>query len=260
MWDSTTILLAAAGVLFIGLAKAGFGGALGMLTTPLCVVAFSVRGKEPSFALGVILPLLCAGVVFSMYHYWGKWDKKNLRVLLPGVVLGVFIGSLLVGRFTPRQLNFCIGLIAVLFVAFQFAKERIFAWEGQFAPSYKNGWPFGFATGVTSTFAHGAGPVVSMFLIAQRMPKEIFVGTNVLIFTWVNWIKLPFFVGNGIITRETVVTALWFLPLIPVGVWTGLWLNRRMSEAFFMKMAYALIFVAGIYLLLDLQPPTWLRR
>ena len=40
MSELTINLLAAFGVLFIGLSKAGFGGGLGMLTTPLCVVAF----------------------------------------------------------------------------------------------------------------------------------------------------------------------------------------------------------------------------
>lgn len=260
MWDAPTILAASVGVLFIGLAKAGFGGALGMLTTPICIVAFSVHGKPPSFALGVILPLLCAGDLFSMYHYWGKWERRNLVCLLPGVVLGVCVGAMLIGRFTPRQLNFCIGAIAVLFVLFQLMKERIFAWEGQFQPSHKNGFPFGVAAGVTSTFAHGAGPVVGMYLIAQRLPKEIFVGTNVLVFTWINWVKLPFFAGNGIITAETVVTGLYFLPLIPVGVWLGIWLNRRMSEALFLKVAYALIFVAGVYLILDVQPAALFRR
>lgn len=254
VWDLQTIGLAALGVLFIGLAKAGFGGALGMLTTPLCIVAFASVGRGPSFALGVILPLLCAGDLFSMYHYWGKWRKDNLKYLIPGVVVGVCVGALLVGRFTPRQLNFAIGLIAVLFVTFQLVREKIFALEGEFQPSHGTGIPFGFATGVTSTFAHGAGPVVSMFLIAQRLPKEIFVGTSVLIFTWVNWIKLPFFIANGIITRETAIVGLWFLPLIPIGVWLGVWANRRMSEAFFVKFAYVLIFLAGIYLLAGFQP------
>ncbi|HPC60163.1 MAG TPA: sulfite exporter TauE/SafE family protein [Verrucomicrobiota bacterium] len=258
-WDLATVLIAALGVLFIGLAKAGFGGALGMLTTPLCVVAFGAQGREPSFALGVLLPLLCAGDLFSMYHYWGKWDKRNLAWLLPGVVVGVCIGVLLIGRFTPRQLNFCIGLIAVLFVAFQFLRDRIFAWEGRFQPSKAIGLPFGIAAGVTSSFAHGAGPVVAMFLVAQRLPKEVFVGTNVLLFTWINWIKLPFFVGNGIITWDTVRTGLFFLPLIPVGVWLGVWLNRQMSEALFLKVAYVVILLAGLSLLFDVNAVTWLK-
>jgi hypothetical protein len=81
-------MLAATGVLFIGLSKAGFGGGLGMLTTPLCVLAFSAGGKPPAFAIGVLLPLLCAGDAFSLYHYWRRWEARNLQYLLPGVVVG----------------------------------------------------------------------------------------------------------------------------------------------------------------------------
>ena len=259
MWDTTTILLAALGVLFIGLAKAGFGGALGMLTTPICIVAFGAHGKGPAFALGVILPLLCAGDLFALYHYWGKWERSSLKVLLPGVVVGVAVGAMLIDRFTPRQLNFCIGIIAIAFVVFQGARKKFDVLAGRLHPTATTGLPFGVAAGVTSTFAHGAGPVVSIFLMAQHLPKEIFMGTQVLVFTWVNWIKLPFFAGTGIITRETVVTGLWFLPVIPLGIWLGLWMNRKMSEAMFLKVAYAVLFLSGIYLVFDMQPGRWFR-
>src|SRR5256885_1867277 len=82
-----------------------FGGGLGMLITPLCVLAFSAKGKDPSFAIGILLPLLCAGDAFSMYYYWGRWNRDNLKYLLPGVVGGVVIGSHLIGRFSNRQIN-----------------------------------------------------------------------------------------------------------------------------------------------------------
>ncbi len=249
MSDLTIWAMAAVGVLFIGIAKAGFGGALGLLTTPLCVLAFGAQGKSPSFALGVILPLLCAGDLFSLYHYWGKWDKRNLKCLLPGVVVGVCLGAFLIGRFTPRQLNVCIGLIAVLFVIYQLARKRLSAKAAALQPSAANGLPFGVAAGVTSTFAHGAGPVVSIYLIAQHLPKEIFMGTTVLTFTWINWIKMPFFIANGIITTDTVLMGLKFLALIPVGIWLGLFMNRRLSEIWFGRIAHVLVFLAGVYLL-----------
>ena len=125
MHETSTILIAALAVLFIGLSKAGFGGGLGMLTTPLCVFAFG-----PKQAIGILLPLLCAGDAFSLYHYWGKWERRNLKFLLPGVVIGVVIGVQLIGRFSARELNIAIGLLAVAFVVFQFVKEIIFRAEG----------------------------------------------------------------------------------------------------------------------------------
>lgn len=247
--DYIAYLFAGFGVLWIGLSKAGFGGGLGMLTTPLCVLAFSMIGKPPSFAVGMILPLLCAGDAFSLYHYWKKWRTENLYYLLPGVVIGVFVGAMLVGKFSPRQLNICIGAIAVVFVIFQFTKEFIFKLEGEFKPNYKIGLPYGFFAGLTSTFAHGAGPVVAMFLIPQKMPKEIYVGTTVFIFTFINWIKVPFFIANGIITQETFLTGMKFFPLVPIGVWLGVWLNKKIPEQIFIRLVYAFLMIAGLHLI-----------
>ena len=247
MFDLTTIL-AGLGVLFIGLSKAGFGGGLGILTTPICVLAFSADFKKPTFAIGVLLPLLCAGDAFSLYHYWGKWERRNLRYLLPGTVAGIVGGVQLIGRFSDRQLNLAIGGLALLFVAFQLLKETIFRLEGAFKPNHTLGVPCGIGAGITSTFAHGAGPLVSMFLIPQRLPKEIYVGTTVLVFTWINWLKMPFFVHQGIITRETLLTGLHYSPLVPLGVWLGVWLNRKFSERAFLWAIYVLTFLAGLQL------------
>ena len=258
--DLSSILLVTVAVLFIGIAKAGFGGGLGMLTTPLTVLAFTKIGKNPQFAVGTLLPLLCAGDAFSLWHYWGKWEPKNLKYLLPGVVVGVVVGVQLMDRFSPRQTNFAIGVLALSFVTFQLVKERLFRAEGAFAPNHAIGIPCGIGAGITSTFAHGAGPLVSVFLIPQRMPKEIFVGTTVLVFTCINWIKMPFFLAQGIITRETLLTGLYYFPLVPLGVWLGVWLNRRFSERMFLKVVYLLVFLAGLQLIFGFNIARLLHR
>jgi len=245
-WQTWT--LAALAVLFIGLSKAGFGGGLGMLTTPLCALAF-----PPRDAIGILLPLLCAGDIFSLYYYWGKWERANLKFLLPGVVVGVVIGVHFIGRFSPRQLNIAIGAIAVAFVVFQVFREKIFRAEGAFKPNHAVGVPCGVAAGVTSSFAHGAGPVVSMFLVPQQLPKEIYVGTTVLVFTWINWIKVPFFVANDVITGATLLKSLYFLPLIPMGVWAGVRLNRRFSERAFAGFILVTIFLTGLQLIFNFR-------
>jgi uncharacterized membrane protein YfcA len=142
---------------------------------------------------------------------------------------------------------------------FQLVKEKIWRAEGAFAPNHLVGIPCGIGAGVTSTFAHGAGPVVSLFLIPQQMAKEIYVGTTALVFTWINWIKLPFFVLQGIITRETLLTGLYYLPIIPVGVWLGVWLNRKISEQLFLRLVYAMTLLTGLQLLLNVNFAKLLR-
>ncbi len=257
---SPQLTFALLAVLFIGISKAGFGGGLGLVTTPLAVLTFG--SKE---AIGIILPLLCAGDAFSLWNYWGKWDARNLKFILPGVIAGIVIGVQLIGRFSARELNIAIGCIAVGFVLFQLVKEKIFQAEGAFAPNHRVGIPIGLATGITSTFAHGAGPIISMFLIPQRLPKERFVATNVLIFTFVNWLKMPFFcidqtqinwpvfASHALITRHTLFLSLIFFPLVPLGVWVGVWMNRRISEQAFMRVVFAFLFVTGLELIFKFE-------
>lgn len=188
------------------------------------------------------------------------------------MVIGVVVGVRLIGHFSARELNLAIGLLAVGFVLFQLHKERVFRAQGVFRPSHGVGLPVGIGAGLTSTFAHGAGPLVSMFLIPQRLPKEIFVGTTVRGFTWINWIKLPFFCvdrseipvdwlpAEAIINARTLHTSAALLPLIPVGVWLGVWLNRRISEPSFVNEIYLLVLLAGFQLIFDFDPAAWLRR
>ena len=93
--------------------------AVRVLVTPLCVLAFG-----PKTAIGILLPLLCAGDAFSMWHYWRQWRAENMKFLLPGVVVGGVIGVQLIGQISPRQLNIAIGLIAVLFAGLEMERFR----------------------------------------------------------------------------------------------------------------------------------------
>jgi uncharacterized membrane protein YfcA len=248
-FDLASFSIAALGIFLVGLSKAGFGGGLGILTTPLAVIAFSRMHQTPVFAIGVVLPLLCAADMFSIYYYRGKARHENLKFLLPGVVLGTIIGLLLIDKFSPRQMNVAIGIICIGFVLFQLAKEKIFAAEGTFAPNHSIGFPCGVGAGITSTFANGAGPLVAMFLIPQRLPKEVYVATTALVFAWINWIKVAFFVPAGIITLKTLHASAMLVIFVPLGVWTGLWLNRMIPEKLFVKFVYAFTFLTGLQLL-----------
>ena len=82
-----------------------------------------------------------------------------------------------------------------------------------------------------------------------------------LVFTFVNWIKLPFFcvdramldlpifAAQALITPATLLTSAKFFPLVPLGVWLGVWLNRRFSEQAFVRVIYAILLVTGLQLI-----------
>ena len=75
-------------VVFLGLSKGGFSG-IGMVSTPLVALVM-----PPLEAAAILLPILLVQDAFSAFVYRRVWDPWNLKVLLPGCVIGVVDAAL----------------------------------------------------------------------------------------------------------------------------------------------------------------------
>ncbi|HIG31227.1 MAG TPA: sulfite exporter TauE/SafE family protein [Verrucomicrobiales bacterium] len=246
---SLSYIIVGFGVFFIGFSKAGFGGGMGMLTVPICALALADLGKPPVFAVGFLLPLLVIGDALSVYHYRNEWKAELLKPLFGGILIGTLIGTQLIGRFPPQIFNTILGILAVVFVLFQVIGKLI---TNRSAGRFEGtGWGFifGTAAGVTSTFAHGAGPVIAIYLIPKNLPKKVFVGTNAFIFCIINWIKVPFFFLVGAINKTTLLWGLSFMALVPIGTVVGIWLSGKIPEKQFLRIIYLTTFLAGVKLI-----------
>jgi len=144
-----------------------------------------------------------------------------------------------------------VGVMALYFVG-------IFLWNHcsidrhkSIEPSYFAGSFWGTLAGYVSYIAHAGGPPISIYLLPQRLPKTVFVGTTVLFFTVVNYIKLIPYIGFGQVNGGSIVTSLMLLPLAPLGVLLGFYLHRRISDKWFYNSCYVLLFGAGIKLLIE---------
>ena len=51
-----------------------------------------------------------------------------------------------------------------------------------------------------SGMGNAAGPIMSLYLLAMRLPKEAFIGTGAWYFFILNCFKVPISVGQGLIT------------------------------------------------------------
>lgn len=246
-------LLVGFGVMFIGISKAGFGGGMGMLTVPICVVGLGELGKDTLFAIGFLLPLLCLGDGISLWHYRRSWNWGSVKPLVPGAIIGIVVGSILMGRVSASLFQILLGLVAVVFVLFHLFREKILGKPDESVdrkpePPHVS-WIFGILSGMTSTFAHGAGPLVAMYLIPKNLPKSEFVGTNALIFSVINWMKVPFFFMIGAIHLGTLQWNLMFFMLVPAGVAVGIFLHGKVSEVWFRNIVLITTCLAGVKLL-----------
>lgn len=230
-------------VVLIGIAKAGFAGGVGVLATPLfCLVV------DPRQAVAVLLPVLCACDWVSLYWYRRTFVVRPLLLSLPGAAVGIALGGLLLGSLDDARLGHVVGAVALFFVTYRVVR---FLLHGE-ALAWKPGAPaatlLGASAGFFSTLAHAAGPIMAAYLLPQKFSRQLYVGTTVVFFTVVNHLKLLPYSYWGLFDGSRILFSLALLPAVPLGVWLGVWLNRRVDEKLFLVIVYVLLFLTGLKL------------
>ncbi|MFZ6775030.1 sulfite exporter TauE/SafE family protein [Undibacterium sp. SXout7W] len=243
--NATAWAVAAFAVLITGISKSGLGGALGGLAVP-----FLSMWMSPRNAAAVMLPILITMDMVGIRAWSGKADWHDLKLLVPGAVLGILLGTFAFGVMSDQLVKSAIGLIAVGFTLDRLVRKRGRTPADQRPPGIF-GWLSGMVAGFTSTLAHAGGPPVMIYLLSWRQPRDTFVATTVFFFFVINLAKLPFYIGLGLFSLETLKMSAILLPLVPIGVWTGMRVLRLIPERPFYLFATAALGLSGIKLLWD---------
>lgn len=93
--------------------------------------------------------------------------------------------------------------------------------------------------------AHAGGPPFQIYILPQRLPRDLFVGTGVVFFALVNLIKVPPYLALGTLTRESLLTFAVLFALAIASTYAGVWLVRRVSGEWFYDVVYALLLLLG---------------
>ncbi len=231
-------------ILLVGISKSGFGSGLGVLGVPLMALVI-----PPQQAAAIMLPLLCLMDIFNVWHYRRSWDGRNLVILLPAAMLGIGLGALFFRYFSDDQVRILVGSVAVIFSLNYFLRQGRPAAKTR--PNAVRGAFWGAVSGFTSFGVHAGGPPLGVYLLPQQLDKTIFVGTTVLFFGVVNFVKLvPYFL-LGQFGSENLLASLLLSPLAPLGIWLGIRLHRVFDERLFYRLSYTFLLVTGAKLLYD---------
>ncbi|MCL6519154.1 MAG: sulfite exporter TauE/SafE family protein [Armatimonadetes bacterium] len=240
-------IFGAVAALLVGISKTGIPG-IGILVVPMLAQAF---GSRPS--IGIMLPMLIMGDVFAVIWYkkHTQWDK--LVGLLPWVVAGVGVGAIALWQFallkTNRDiLDIVIGSLILIMLSLHFAQRFL---GEQLTPKSPIGVAStGISAGFATTVSNAAGPIMQIYLMAHKLPKEQFMGTIAWYFFIINVGKLPiYFLLTAINPKKPIVTGSSLLfnialfPAVLAGVLIGKWLLPRMSQRTFNT---AILVLAGI--------------
>ena len=234
-------------VVFVGIAKAGFGGGVGVVATPLMSLVIPVAD-----AAAIMLPLLIACDVFAVAHYRKTFDRRSIKLLVPGATVGIAVGAAFFGYFASneRVLQIGLGILAALFVVYQVVRGALTEAIAKRHPHAAEGVLMGAAAGFTSTLAHAGGPPATIYLLPQKLPREVFVGTTVIFFATINQIKLIPYIGLDLLTVGHLGTIAVLAPLSYVGVKLGIFFNTRFTDLWFNRIVYTILLVTGIQLIL----------
>ena len=97
--------------------------------------------------------------------------------------------------------------------------------------------------------ANAAGPVMVLYLLSMRFPKQKFIGTAAWFFFIVNWIKVPLMTNLDMITAASIKIDLMVFPAVVLGALTGIWLLKRIPQRAFNIIALLLAAAAATKLL-----------
>jgi uncharacterized membrane protein YfcA len=231
-------------ILLVGISKGGFGGGVGLIGTPMVALV-----TTPTRAAAILLPILCAMDIVGVIAYRKRWDRVNVRILVPGSVVGILFGTATFRFLDENLIRLLIGLLALGFVLrYWLARERT---SVATAPDRRRGSLWAAVSGFTSFVAHAGGPPLSVYLLPQHLDKTLFVGTTVIYFAFVNYLKLIPYSLLGQFSGENLLTSVLLSPLAPLGMWLGIWLHRRIDERLFYQSVYLMLALVGLKLLYD---------
>ena len=74
----------------------------------------------PLEAAAILLPIILIQDVVSVWVYRRVWDPWNLKVMIPGCVIGVGAAWLLAAYVSDGAIRLVVGLIALGFVGYAF--------------------------------------------------------------------------------------------------------------------------------------------
>jgi hypothetical protein len=239
--------VAALAALMVGVTKTAASG-LGILVVAL----FALAIPSTKQASGLVLPLLIFGDFVAVFSYRRHMQWRFLWRLFPWTALGVVLGYYALGHISDRHARYLIGgIILALSASSYWQRFRAGPLEKNDALMH---WGVaagvGILAGFTTLVANAAGPLMSIYLIAMRLPKMEYVGTAAVFFMLLNLFKVPFMVKLGLITIASFGFNLVLAPAVFAGALAGRWLITRINQRLFEEIVLAMSAIAGLLLIL----------
>jgi uncharacterized membrane protein YfcA len=242
--SATFFIVAVISVLIVGISKSGFGAGLGVLSLPLMASQSSINE-----ALAILLPLLIAIDLVGLQRFIKNADYRILKLVLIPAMLGMLLGYLFFSAITPKILSLSIGIFTLLFLIQNLVMARFNLKEAKPYPWL--GRVMGLVSGFTSFVAHIGGPPITVYMLREKVIPIIYTSTLGVFFAIINFGKLVPYAYLDLLSFNQLSTSILLLPCVPVGVYLGFYLAKRISMKWYYIIVQFFLAVASVKLIAD---------
>jgi len=243
-YDLTTlqwVLLGVSGLL-IGMAKTGLSG-VGLMVVPILANAF---GGRPS--VGLLLPILIFADVFAVVWYNRHAQWKHILRLLPFAIIGILLATIVGKNISDATFNHLLAALVITGIVILIWRDL----RSEKMKIPKSKWfaaSLGSVGGFATMIGNAAGPVMALYLLSMRLPKNIYIGTGAWFFFIINLSKVPLHIWSWkTITAESFILDLFVIPAIAFGAFLGIWVVKLLPEKAFRIIVIATTLLSALLL------------
>ena len=241
-FDLTHILIGAA-LLIAAFVKGATGLGFPLIATPTVALLLDIRTAITI----LILPNLfmdSAQVIRGGFSY-GVF--RRFASLIAPTIIGVFLGTMVLVKLPLWVLNFCLGVMVLIFVFANVLKLDLTISSGAekiLSPL------FGFVSGFLNGMTNAAGPTLAIYLYSLKLDKRAFVKTIATIFVITKITQLIAISTWNLFNWATITLSIQVLLFTLTGFYTGMKMQDRVNQQTFNRGLMVLLFVIGLILIL----------
>lgn len=228
------------------LVKSVTGLGLPLLAVPVLAQVVGVREAVVIMAP----PTLLSNVWMVLGHRAALGDVPNLARIAGAAVLGGVGGAWLLDRADERALALVLGSVVLAYaVRLLLAREGAARLPARVARV--TAVPLGLLAGGLQGATGISGPVVSVYLHAQRLPRAVFVAGVSALFGVSGLAQTATLLTVGAFTPPSLARAALACALVAITMAVGTRLARRLSQRFFECLVIVVLLASGVRLLVD---------
>ena len=233
-------------IVVAGALIAGFVNGLSGTGYALAALGFWLHAMSPATAAPLAAICAVGGHIQSLPRIWHGVRWPRLWPFLLCGLIGVPIGTALLGRVAVQPLKLAVGMLLIAYCAWvQFMRRPpVVRRGGRIADGV-----VGFIGGVMGGIASLSGPAPMIWAQLRGMPKDELRGVNQPYNMSILAAAIVSAALSGLVDRTLLVWVAFCLPATVVGAHIGLALYGRVNEIQFRRIVLVLLAFSGLTLI-----------